>query len=612
MFDVNSYGGKFGFIPTVSCCLLANNRLTMSNKYIIIIVFRMRSSIQFFLKITHKCQSAYVKTFFLNFGENIQTMVYLYKYAIFAIIKTKSQPFSVIKKVILSCLLFLFSVSISFAQTSILHESDVKKQFYTDEIVIDLPQKRRVIEQDDLAHQFAVPYTMNHPVKHIADPDIKTEYARYLVEIKATDARAINFSVTGLMQANIRAVYVKNTRNKKVYGPFFADQNAYDITAFPVFNTESLLIEFIANKPVTGEQLKITKAGLTYNEKYPGLSGDCNVDVNCTEGLIWQNAKRAVVKLIIDNTYICSGTLLNTTSNDEKPYLLTANHCINSPWQAANTVFYFNYESKSCNDPASFYPDPNDFVMNGAKLKATKYDYWGRLDFSLLLLNETIPNSFSPYFAGWSASESAPEHTVCLHHPQGDVKKISIDFNTAETASFSTEFDAHSHWRILKWDIGVTEGGSSGSALFNQNYQVVGDLTGGEAACDYPYNDYYTKFHLAFDKYADSSEQLKYWLDPEATEVRSYAGFPDKNIETDEEYVLYPNPADEVFYIKSNKLLYDVWIIIYNQNGFVEWRNYYSNVNKMLAVQAPSSLKGLYVIELITHDNRVRKKIFFK
>ncbi len=508
--------------------------------------------------------------------------------------------------------ILFFSLNICFAQTSLLSELNLKKYYFVDEITVDLPKKQRVIQQEGLAYQFAVPYKLDFPVAYPSDSDLKKDFVRYFVELTATDANAINFSVTGLKQSDIIVVFVKNKETKMVYGPFFANDNDFDITAFPVFNTESILIEFIARNPIPPGKLKIAKAGFSYDQEYNGLSGDCNVDVNCNEGFIWQNVKRSVVKLVIDNGLLCTGTVMNNAAVDGKPYILTANHCISSPREAANTVFYFNYESHNCDDPASYYPDQNDYVMSGAELKATKFDYDGRLDFTLLLLNENIPDSYNPYFAGWSASEVPPEHTVCIHHPMGDVKKISVDYNVAVTASFSNEFDENSHWRILKWDVGVTEGGSSGSALFNQEYQVVGDLTGGDAACDYPYNDYYTKFNLAFDKYPDSTEQIKYWLDPEDIGIRELEGYPEKNVEINEDYVFFPNPADNVLYMKSSKLMYDVWVKIYNTTGGIAWRKYYSNLNQMLVLDVPANLKGLYVVEIVTYDGRIRKKVFFE
>jgi lysyl endopeptidase len=36
---------------------------------------------------------------------------------------------------------------------------------------------------------------------------------------------------------------------------------------------------------------------------------------------------------------------------------------------------------------------------------------------------------------------------------------------------------------IVNWNSGITEGGSSGSPLFDQNHRVVGQLGGGPSSC---------------------------------------------------------------------------------------------------------------------------------
>ena len=60
------------------------------------------------------------------------------------------------------------------------------------------------------------------------------------------------------------------------------------------------------------------------------VTGNCEVNVNCPEGIDWQDQKRGVVRIHLKrdgNTYYCSGSLVNNTKTDNIPYILTANHC---------------------------------------------------------------------------------------------------------------------------------------------------------------------------------------------------------------------------------------------------------------------------------------------
>ncbi|HBB91180.1 MAG: hypothetical protein A2X22_07595 [Bacteroidetes bacterium GWF2_49_14] len=247
-------------------------------------------------------------------------------------------------------------------------------------------------------------------------------------------------------------------------------------------------------------------------------SGYCNVDINCPPGADWQIEKRAVVKFIRGGVWLCSGTLINTSQNSGRPLLLTANHCIALDWHAEQSVFYFRYEKPDCGTGAGSL----QYSLSGSKLLATT----SQIDFCLVELSSAPPKSYDPYYAGWDRRVvSYLDSVVCIHHPGGDVKKISKTYHRVVTGDFGGGFDANTHWKISQWDLGTTEPGSSGSGLFNTDHRLVGDLTGGDASCDYNFNDYFQKLSISWDRYPDSSNQLQCWLDPLKTGVMTMNGY---------------------------------------------------------------------------------------
>jgi hypothetical protein len=201
---------------------------------------------------------------------------------------------------------------------------------------------------------------------------------------------------------------------------------------------------------------------------------------------------------------------------DKTPYLLTANHCIDTTIKAANTVFIFNYEKWKC----SGLDGPKPITFSGSQLIATT----PRLDFSLVQLYGLPSFSVRPYFAGWDRSVTPPQKTVTIHHPSGDLKKISVDDNPAVSATFEEDYDPNTHWLINRWEAGTTERGSSGSPLFNQNHHIVGGLTGGDATCTSPVRDYFAKFSNSWADFNEPKRQLKAWLDPLNTNVLTLDG----------------------------------------------------------------------------------------
>lgn len=237
---------------------------------------------------------------------------------------------------------------------------------------------------------------------------------------------------------------------------------------------------------------------------------NCNVDINCEEGRDWQTEKRAVCKILYNGSSHCTGTLINNTSNNQIPYIITAHHCIHDPQVAATAIFYFNDEHVECGGTTL----DTKYSISGADLVAT--DSLGHLDFCLMRLSRVPPKYFNVYYAGWTINPTAPDSGICIHHPSNDVKRISGENDALVQGSF-TEFAylPDKHWKINRWDFGTTLAGSSGAPLFDpENHLIVGTLTGGQANCKDPINDYFAQFFREWNEYPKPSAQLKYWLAP--------------------------------------------------------------------------------------------------
>jgi V8-like Glu-specific endopeptidase len=210
-----------------------------------------------------------------------------------------------------------------------------------------------------------------------------------------------------------------------------------------------------------------------------GDSGTCNNNVICPEGDPWRDEIAAVAMITVGGSGICTGTLINNCANDGTPYFLTANHCTSGS-NVGTWGFRFNWESPTCTPTTN---GPTNQTVAGATLLVNS----AGSDVALLQLNTTPPASYNVKYAGWDATGTAPTSVTCIHHPSGDIKKISFENNAVVTGSFG----GAQCWHILAWDDGTTEPGSSGSGLWNQDHHLVGQLFGGEAACANNVNDYF-------------------------------------------------------------------------------------------------------------------------
>jgi hypothetical protein len=214
----------------------------------------------------------------------------------------------------------------------------------------------------------------------------------------------------------------------------------------------------------------------------PGASAACQVDVECQGGI--NDLVGSVVLITTPTGNCCSGVLINNTSNDGAPYILTARHCGN----LVNAVFRFNFNRPSC---GSGVPATNDTVSGSIRLIEESDVAPGR-DFQVVWLTAQIPASYGVKFAGWDRSDTPPTSTATIHHPRGDYMKVSIDADAPTKTAFE--------WNIGSWESGSTETGSSGSPLFSQDKKVIGHLRAGASTCALPDNDFYTRFGNVWDK----------------------------------------------------------------------------------------------------------------
>ncbi|MGB2291979.1 MAG: trypsin-like peptidase domain-containing protein [Flavobacteriales bacterium] len=240
-----------------------------------------------------------------------------------------------------------------------------------------------------------------------------------------------------------------------------------------------------------------------------GNSGACNINVNCPEGADWQVEKKAVALIVNGGFAACTGSLVNNTANDGTPYFLTANHCLGNP----NTwTYYFNHESSTCSGSTG---PTNNSISGGALLVAD-----GGSDVALIELSSTPPSSWDVEYAGWDASGATPDNATGIHHPSGDVKKICFE----EDSPYTSSTGGAAVWWIDAWELGVTEPGSSGSPLFDQNHRIIGQLYGGAAACSGSVNngayDYYGRFDVSWGL------GVSQYLDPTNSGATVLDGYP--------------------------------------------------------------------------------------
>jgi len=346
--------------------------------------------------------------------------------------------------------------------------------------------------------------------------------------ISSPEALSLNFVFDNLFIPKGGSLYLYNNDKSDLLGAYTSDQNQEGgILGTWLVEGDSVWIEYFEPQNVLGQgTLHIAKATHGYRNANSfnlakGLndSGDCNLDVDCSIGDDWEELKehnkRSVGILLSGGSGFCTGALINNTENDGTPYFLTANHCYSDP---SSWAFRFGWISPNtvCATTSNSSNGPTNMTISGATLRSRD----AGSDFALVEINSNIPEDWDRVFAGWDKSDNFPEFQVGIHHPSGDVMKVCRD---DDPATKEVNNGAQT-WEIVGglpggWEIGVTEPGSSGSPLFDQEGRIIGQLFGGAAACagtnDNDAYDFYGRVGVSWEGAGTSSTRLRDWLDPQ-------------------------------------------------------------------------------------------------
>jgi len=369
------------------------------------------------------------------------------------------------------------------------------------------------------------------------------------LRIQSPGAKSLNLGITRFDMPDGAKLWIYDPGHKHVEGPYTSrNRSTLGSLWTPIIEGDEIVVEVFVPAGVPQPVVEIGKVNHGYrgfgvkSGKY-GKEGICENDVICHKGDPWRDQILAVVLYHANGTYSCTGTLLNNTAKDFKPYILSANHCgvTGGPHGTdASVVVYWNFESATCGTHTGSLTNAVTQV-GGAYFRAGS-DVMHN-DFVLFELKYP-PKPSNVFYAGWDATGNTPSSTVGIHHPMADVKAISFSKRQPYTTAFRSDIHDPSGnaWRVV-WFSGVTEEGSSGSCLFERKFKrCIGYLHGGcsscETSCDPKYcaytccpppcspnsSDWYGRFSVSWYGDGMPSGQLKFWLDHGNTGILTLDG----------------------------------------------------------------------------------------
>ncbi len=422
-------------------------------------------------------------------------------------------------------------------------------------------EMRRIEREDEQTDGTVAPYrfAINHVEKTTGEFTAKGEWFDegktqvWRLPVSADGAQSLSFGFDDVFLPAGTRLFVYDESHQQVLGPYTdRDNKSHGQLWTPIIEGDTAFIEINVPskmKPYLRFNIHSVNHGYRSTKATAGQkSGSCNIDVVCPQGDAWRDEIRSVASYSFStggSSFVCTGSLVNNATGDLTPYFLTANHCVSTVAEVQSMVLFWNFETSVCDGT----PDGSRAQsQSGATLRATWGGGGGPIalgDVTLVELDSTPSAAFNVHWAGWDASTAPPTSSVAIHHPSGDEKRISFDFEPATVTEFLEDNPSPNgnQLRIASWNEGTTEPGSSGSGLWNDQRRIVGTLSGGFASCSSDSPDWYGRFASQWEGGGTPASQLKAWLDPANTGIIAIDG-TDACTAPNPLFAINPNPAE--------------------------------------------------------------------
>ena len=275
------------------------------------------------------------------------------------------------------------------------------------------------------------------------------------------------------------------------FGPFTRNDHHADGFWLPTVQGDAAVIAVRTAGPQPPD-FRVAAASHQFFDEYELKQLWCNLTLADVDDPELYALASGVGRLSItksNGTFACSGSLVNNPQTAEfEPYFLTAYHCIGTNAETRNTEVFWDYRSAS--DSLGSLPRSRGSALLGTS---------ANLDITLIQLNSVPSGPHGRVYAGWSTATPQIGNAVSgLHHPRGSYMRAS--FGSVLAASVSVI--GYSNQIRVGWDEGVTEGGSSGSPLFDAQNRLIGVLSNGPVhvcgGTPQENHDQYASFRLFF------------------------------------------------------------------------------------------------------------------
>jgi hypothetical protein len=422
----------------------------------------------------------------------------------------------------------------------------------------------------------------------------------WILALESTQASSLNVTFSEFNIPTGGRVYIYNGDKSDFIGPINSVRNSdQEFTVLPLQGSR-IIIEYY--EPYAGRgRGDITISYIA--QGYKNINSTATEFGPCSERLVNTGGDKFVsdlsastVLLLVDRGQrITTGAMLNNTSSDGTPLLMTSSNSLFG--DPENWVIVFGLNNENC--PGREDIECWDRALSGAEVLAID----PKTGLALLELSERPRTSWGVYYAGWSNTEPPLDHYVSIQHAFGTNQTFSsvakdltaIDWFGLEVAPISN------------WARGNTFQGSIGSPIFNSKGMIAGGFIVGNSACGVGGVDYYGLLYTAYPTFSE-------FLDPVNSSKKAVDGFypifveRGKNDEAQVEIFVFPNPASDFIYIQNQS------------DDEIEQVLFFDNTGRLVdqarpnlpTIDVTALPNGIYDVQVISGGNRTHSRVMVR
>ncbi|MFN0032521.1 MAG: T9SS type A sorting domain-containing protein [Flavobacteriales bacterium] len=420
----------------------------------------------------------------------------------------------------------------------------------------------------------------------------------WMLGIECADAYSVGITFSDLELPRGANVFIYSENHQEYIGPLTENDNRVDqlVCMPPVFD-DKIILEYYEPYAFRGEgRIEISSVA----QGYRNLRDESLVaQLNCMQPLqsselqvTGLNASSSVLMMIVDNGQrIATGTMVNNSSNNAIPYVLTASSALVG--ESSSWLFLFDVAGSNCMQSGSV-------CLSKAVCGAYVVDENEEHGITLLRLRSYPRSTWSAYYSGFSIDKSKQsEDHHCLQNAFGLPQSIA----TFNGVCADDVWNGLAVSGIDGWQAGQTFKGAVGSPIFDEAFSLIGIYLGGGSSCSSNSSEYFASLHSVW-------EDFKQYLDPHDLVTDELAGFypiiPSANQPTfDNAIFIFPNPANSWIYVQNKSENPLLRIEAFDASGklVTTWSPIVPTID------TSSLIEGVYHLHFIFEDKSLVQKL---